>query len=313
MADDQEDSVNVEEEAMINPEWAWIGPEPRGIASEITPTALGVYTILEEEPMPGDFAAYNPKPDHRICSTFPKLGFGMYEFVFKELQLKLPFSALAVEIFRWLKLAPSQLHPNSMAFVIAFERVCEYKSVEPTRPLFFRIFKLQRSTNKVGQRNWVSLKQRVSLFDMFVESVRGFKSRYYIVRPETQTGIDALYTTEIERNEEGVETTKLVARFPMSWSKEHFEHNTEDYLTADASLTDAKKKGFEELQGYVKSFLPAKLVTRTGVPVLDEHGREQFVPRLINTKRLLECETRAEITEVLGSCFALPARFNMFA
>jgi hypothetical protein len=54
-------------------------------------------------------------------------------------------------------------------------------------------------------------------------------------------------------------------------------------------------------------------MTKAGVPFLDEHDKEEFVPRLIHTKRLLECETRAEITEVLGSCFALPARFNMFA
>jgi hypothetical protein len=66
----------------------------------------------------------------------------MYEFVFKELQLKLPFSPLAVDIFDWLKLAPSQLHPNSMAFMIAFERLCEYRNVVPTHPLFFRVFKL---------------------------------------------------------------------------------------------------------------------------------------------------------------------------
>jgi hypothetical protein len=58
---------------------------------------------------------------------------GIYEFVFKDLQLKLPFSPLAVEIFSLFKLAPSQIHPNLMAFVIAFERLCEYKSVEPTR------------------------------------------------------------------------------------------------------------------------------------------------------------------------------------
>jgi hypothetical protein len=77
----------------------------------------------------------------------------MYEFVYRELRLKLPFSPLAVEIFDWLRLAPLQIHPNSMAFVIAFERLCDYKNVVPTRPLFFRVFKLQRTTNKLGQRS----------------------------------------------------------------------------------------------------------------------------------------------------------------
>jgi hypothetical protein len=198
-----EEPADVDEDLLAHPEWKWIGPKPRRIASEITPTALGVYTILEEDPAPGNFAVYNPGPQHRICSTFHRNAFGMYEFVFRELRLKLPFSPLAVEIFDWLRLAPSQIHPNSMAFVIAFERLCDYKNVVPTRPLFFRVFKLQRTTNKLGQRSWVSLKQRVSLFDMYVESVRGFKSRYYIVRPETPAGKNALCKNELDRNADG--------------------------------------------------------------------------------------------------------------
>jgi hypothetical protein len=148
-----EEPADVDEDLLAHPEWKWIGPKPRRIASEITPTALGVYTILEEDPAPGNFAVYNPGPQHQICSTFHRNDFGMYEFVYRELRLKLPFSPLAVEIFDWLRLAPLQIHPNSMAFVIAFERLCDYKNVVPTRPLFFRVFKLQRTTNKLGQRS----------------------------------------------------------------------------------------------------------------------------------------------------------------
>jgi hypothetical protein len=76
MADDQEDIVEVEEnvqheepadvdeDLLAHPEWAWIGPEPRRIASEITPTSLGVYTIVEEDPAPGTFVVYNTGPHH---------------------------------------------------------------------------------------------------------------------------------------------------------------------------------------------------------------------------------------------------------
>jgi hypothetical protein len=51
---------------------------------------------------------------------------------------------------------------------------------------------------------------------MFVESVCGFKSQFYIVRPKTQTGINADKT--IKRNEDDIEKTKYVFRFPMSWT-----------------------------------------------------------------------------------------------
>ncbi|MCI85158.1 hypothetical protein A2U01_0106437, partial [Trifolium medium] len=54
-----------------------------------------------------------PQPTQRICSKFPEEGFGMYEFVFKDLRLRLPFSGFASGVFGWMNLAPSQLHPNS--------------------------------------------------------------------------------------------------------------------------------------------------------------------------------------------------------
>jgi hypothetical protein len=322
MADDREDVFDVEEEEvrpeepvdgdedlLARPEWKWISREPRRMASEITSTSLGVYTILEEDPAVGNFRVYNPGPHQRICSTFHGDGFGMYEFVFKELRLRLPFSPLEVEIFDYLRLAPSQLHPNSMAFVLAFERLCEYKNVTPTRSLFFRVFRLQRMTNEFGRRSWVSLKQRVSLFDMYIESIRGFMSRFYVVRPETRAGRDTLFKWEadknedgtIKKNEDGTDKIKEVERFLMSWTEEHLKKGTEGYLTADASLTVAERPGLRSLQDFVASFFPAKLVTKAGEFVLDEEGNEQFVPRLIHTKRLLECEAREKMHEVLGT------------
>jgi hypothetical protein len=167
--------------------------------------------------------------------------------------------------------------------------------------------------NDLGQRSWVSLKQRVSLFDMYVESVRGFKSRYYIVRPETQAGKYALYKRELDKNadgtvkknEDGTDKTKEVGRFQMSWTNEHFKKDTDHYLIADSSMTVAEKQGFELLQNFVKSFLPAM----AREPFLDEDGNEQFVPRLILTRILLECETRAEVHEVLGTKFEFTSHF----
>jgi hypothetical protein len=296
MADERDDVVNVEEgggaqseeiidedeDLVAHPEWDWIAREPRKMGSEITSTSLNAFSILEEEPMPGNFRAYNVGPHQKICSTFHRYGFSMYEFVFKELGLRLPFSPLATEIFQYLRLAPSQLHPNAMAFVLAFEHLCEYKGVAPTRAMFFRVFQLQRTTKEFGRRSWVSLKNRVSLFDMYAESLRGFKSRFYIVRPETQIGKRSLYDWVVDKNEDGsfkknedgTDKFKEVEKFPMSWTSEHFEKGTGSYLTADASLTAEERRGLKVLQNFVAGFQPAKLVTRAGEPVLDEEGNE---------------------------------------
>jgi hypothetical protein len=292
MADERDDVVNVEEEGgaqpeetidededlVAHPEWKWIAREPRRMASEITSTSLNVFTILEEDPAPGNFRAYNVGPHQKICSTFHRDGFSMYEFVFKELGLRLPFSSLATEIFRFLRLAPSQLHPNAMAFVLAFEHLCEYKGVAPTRALFFRVFQLQRTTREFGRRSWVSLKNRGSLYDMYSESLRGFKSRFYAVRPETQIGRRSLYNWVIDKNEDGsfkknedgTDRFKEVEKFPLSWTNEHFKEETSSYLTVDASLSAEERRGLRVLQDFVAGFQPARLVTRAGEPVLNE-------------------------------------------
>ncbi|MCI45894.1 hypothetical protein A2U01_0067133, partial [Trifolium medium] len=93
---------------------------------------------------------------------------------------------------------PVTVSPNSLAFLRAFELTAGYLEIVPTLKLFFYAFCLQRSCPKgemakgkvpkgveVGKHGWVSFKQRKGLFKMFEESVRGFKEKYYGVRPIT--------------------------------------------------------------------------------------------------------------------------------
>ncbi|MCI96950.1 hypothetical protein A2U01_0118250, partial [Trifolium medium] len=38
---------------------------------------------------------------------------------------------------------------------------------------------------------------------MFVDSVRGFKERYYVVKPVSQLAVDSLFETELDVEEDG--------------------------------------------------------------------------------------------------------------
>jgi hypothetical protein len=81
MADEREDGMDVEEEGethseehvdededlLAHPEWKWIARESRKMASEITSTSLGVFTILEEDSAPGNFVVYNVGPTKRFA------------------------------------------------------------------------------------------------------------------------------------------------------------------------------------------------------------------------------------------------------
>ncbi|MCI51717.1 hypothetical protein A2U01_0072961, partial [Trifolium medium] len=74
MAEPAEDLVENHRlvDTITDPRLDWVGPKPRGIASVITPTALGGHTIVEdrEEGQEGNWDVYCPTEGRRICSEF---------------------------------------------------------------------------------------------------------------------------------------------------------------------------------------------------------------------------------------------------
>ncbi|MCI48470.1 hypothetical protein A2U01_0069713, partial [Trifolium medium] len=94
---------------------------------------------------------------------------------------------------------------------------------------------------------------------MFVDSVRHFKERFYIVRPLTDLAMDSLFESEFVTNEdgsvrvdgEGVEMTRMVSRFPLCWTREHFDQPTEYYLTKEETMSPGELAGLGKLQAYV--------------------------------------------------------------
>ncbi|PNX61166.1 hypothetical protein L195_g052314, partial [Trifolium pratense] len=160
---------------------AWIADDARK-AYVVTATYEPKFTIVEDRigDQRKNWAPSVADGESRVYSSFGDYKFAMYEFVFEKLGVRMPFSEFAMAVFDHLHLAPSQLNPNSIGFIRAYELVCQYKEVVPSVPMFFRIFQIQRQS-KNGRQGWVSLRSKIRLFDMFVGSVRGFKTKYYVV------------------------------------------------------------------------------------------------------------------------------------
>ena len=76
----------------------------------------------------------------------------MYEVVFKDMGFRLPFSDFQQEMLRWTKLSPSQIHPNSYAFMRAFELVCDYLRIPASKNVFFSFLTVQRGADWVSFR-----------------------------------------------------------------------------------------------------------------------------------------------------------------
>ncbi|MCI55995.1 hypothetical protein A2U01_0077246, partial [Trifolium medium] len=78
----------------------------------------------------------------------------------------------------------------------------------------------------------------------------------YVVRPRTPSARDSLYETTIvteedrsaRLDEDGRPVVWRIARFPLSWSEEHFPTPTDSYLTKDESLSDEERVGLAKLQ-----------------------------------------------------------------
>jgi hypothetical protein len=105
MADEEGNDVAQRLDPMEDPKFDWVGPDPRGTVLAITSTSPGVFTVLEEDPAVEKFTAYAPKSWRRVCSELKVLGCYMYEVVFKDLGLRLPFSQFEIKVFKHLNLA----------------------------------------------------------------------------------------------------------------------------------------------------------------------------------------------------------------
>ncbi|MED6117184.1 hypothetical protein PIB30_107624 [Stylosanthes scabra] len=72
-------------------------------------------------------------PHDRVCYEGKDADwFFMYTCVFAEIGIRFPFTKFECAVLRQLNCAPSQMHPNSWAFIQAFEVLMEYLQEEPS-------------------------------------------------------------------------------------------------------------------------------------------------------------------------------------
>ncbi|GAU45601.1 hypothetical protein TSUD_285700 [Trifolium subterraneum] len=159
----------------------WVADDPRTTPSKFEFEENFPEDLFTDIEIPGhaDWEVRIPGAKQRICTTFKNGGFPMYQIAFEHMGLRLPFTNLEMAIFNHLEVCPSQLHPNSLAFIRAFEIVAAYLQLAPTVPLFFHIFGIQRSRprgNVTDKCGWTTVKipeaDQTILASMGPESLR---------------------------------------------------------------------------------------------------------------------------------------------
>ncbi|GAU51416.1 hypothetical protein TSUD_88710 [Trifolium subterraneum] len=293
-------------------DYAWVADEPRTTVSKFSLNGGdGMFRTVQRSSL-DDWKACIPNTSRRICSKFQWGSFPMYQIAFEHMGYRLPFSDFEVAVFRYLHLTPSQLHPNSLAFIRAFEMTAAFLGFMPTIPLFFHAFHLQRSRPKGDAANkfgWVSLKQSVKLFEMFLESVRGFKDSYFFVKPLTSIAWQSLIYQGPAKDATGVQLVSPdgrpvmedYSRFPLSWRKSHYLKTASDFIYSAEELTVEELSNYEQMKVFVSSFPRKCYEDEDGNPVLDEMGVPATKKTFIDTKKLLVSKNVAE----MEACFSM--------
>ncbi|MCI06482.1 hypothetical protein A2U01_0027542, partial [Trifolium medium] len=216
-----------------------------------------MFTDIRNPPLE-DWEVRISSVSRRICSSFKWGTIPMYQIAFEHMGYRMPFTDFEMAVFYNLELSPSQLLPNYLAFIQAFEITTSHLEIVPTILLFFHTFHLQRSRPKGEVANkfgWVSLKQNKRLFEMYEESVRGFKEKYYLVLPITSAGWRSIVTRgpkyDDNRNvvvgPNGEPEMEDYARLHFHWTQGHYLRPTNNFIFKKSTLSQDEAADYDRL------------------------------------------------------------------
>jgi hypothetical protein len=96
-------------------------------------------------------------PDERVCDQ-EMAGEGdesyfVYTTFLEEFGVKIPFTPFEMDVLKFLNVAPTQIRPNSWAFIRAFEILCKALGLEPSVGAFLCFY----GTKDVNKGTWIAI------------------------------------------------------------------------------------------------------------------------------------------------------------
>jgi len=160
----------------------------------------------------------------------------IYATLFERLGLRFPFNEFEKGLLTLLNVAPAQLHPNSWAFIRAFQILCGSLEIRPTPAMFLYFFELKSSSSR---QLWASLNGASGrgLFTLSQSSLNGFKGIFVKVMAPTHN-------------------PTLLEGFPLYWTK----HPSLQGARQMDVLDPVEQKGCQELEGLEAIFDTRKIL-----------------------------------------------------
>ena len=121
--------------------------------------------------------------DDNLFPISPQKFTYMYVTLFEKLGLRLPFNTFEKELLTILNVSPCQLHPNSWAFIRAFQILCTHFGITPSSSMFLYFFEL-RAPHKQLLVSLSGVSDR-ALLTLYNSSYKRFKGIFIkIVAPD---------------------------------------------------------------------------------------------------------------------------------
>ncbi|RHN40842.1 hypothetical protein MtrunA17_Chr8g0359391 [Medicago truncatula] len=256
---------------------SWLGEEPLETESVFANDGVGEIPFGPIGDVEDRELMFSSTYD-RVCSEYKNHVFPMYEVVFIDMGFRLPFSEFQREMLCWTKMSPLQIHPNSYAFMRAFELLCVYLCLPASKNVFFSFFTVQSGTD------WVSFRQTQKMFEVFAGKVRSFKERFFLVRLRSAAALDTLFKVA----KDGVQERHPF--FPLSWSQNHFRFESKDFGQTVTNLSDEEIDIRQQLWAFFQSLPRRTKIDKRANPLMSADGTLVTEPRLINTHELLTSE-----------------------
>jgi len=128
----------------------------------------------------------------------------MYGAVLEEFGVRIPFTLFQMDVLRFPNVAPTQIWPNSWAFIRAFEILCEALDMVPSAGTFFHFY----GTKGVDKGSWVSISAHAgkSLFPSYASNFKkNWRVSFMMVCAAEDSGVS-------------VASVDGELRFPLSWT-----------------------------------------------------------------------------------------------
>ena len=110
----------------------------------------------------------------KTCPESPHFTY-IFDTLFSVQRFGLPFSDFTCSILTLLNTTPTQLHPNSWAFMKCFELICDFYGITPTYTIFFYFFEMNTTaTTKSNRVSLVTASGR-GIFTLFRDNYKYWK------------------------------------------------------------------------------------------------------------------------------------------